>query len=139
MGRADDAEQLFQSLIDQDPGDAASANYLGYSWADRGENLDQALNLITRAVAIEPENPAYLDSLGWVHYRLGDLDQAEYWLRRAVAFGGGDGTILAHLGEVLLERGDVDEARLLLQRALDAGCENPEHVQGLLGRPIDGD
>ena len=139
LGRADDAEQLFQSLIDQDPGDAASANYLGYSWADRGENLDQALNLITRAVAIEPENPAYLDSLGWVHYRLGDLDQAEYWLRRAVAFGGGDGTILAHLGEVLLERGDVDEARLLLQRALDAGCENPEHVQGLLGRPIDGD
>jgi Flp pilus assembly protein TadD len=139
LGRADDAERLFQSLIDQDPGDAASANYLGYSWADRGENLDEALNLIARAVAIEPENPAYLDSLGWVHYRLGDLDQAEYWLRRAIGFGGGDGTILAHLGEVLLERGDVDEARLLLQRALDAGCDDPEHVRQLLERPIDGD
>jgi Flp pilus assembly protein TadD len=139
LGRADEAEQLFQDLIDQDPNDAAAANYLGYSWADRGENLDEALNLITRAVAIEPENPAYLDSLGWVHYRLGDLDQAEYWLRRAVGFGDGDGTILAHLGEVLLEQGDVDEARLLLQRALDAGCENPEHVREILERPNDGD
>ena len=139
VGRSEEAEQLFEHLIDRDPNDAASANYLGYSWADRGENLDEALNLIARAVALEPENPAYLDSLGWVHYRLGDLDQAEYWLRRAVGFGGGDGTILAHLGEVLLERGEDDEARLLLQRALDVGCENPEHVRTLLGRPINGD
>jgi tetratricopeptide (TPR) repeat protein len=138
LGRSEEAEQLFQQLIDQDPNDAASANYLGYSWADRGENLDEALDLSTRAVGLEPENPAYLDSLGWVHYRLGDLGQAEYWLRRAVDFGGGDGTILAHLGEVLLEQGDHDEARLLLKRALDVGCENPEHVRELLERPIDG-
>jgi Flp pilus assembly protein TadD len=139
LGRTEQAERLFQDLLDQDPGDAASANYLGYSWADRGENLEEALNLISRAVTIDPENPAYLDSLGWVHYRLGDLDQAEYWLRRAVDLGGGDGTILAHLGEVLLERGEVDEARVLLRRALDVGCENPEHVEDLLERRVDGD
>jgi Flp pilus assembly protein TadD len=139
LGRADEAASLFQSLIDRDPSDAASANYLGYSWADRGENLEEALTLITRAVAIEPENPAYLDSLGWVYYRLGDLDQAEYWLRRAVGFGSDSGAILAHLGEVLLEQGDVDEARLLLQRALDVGCENPQFVRELLERRVDDD
>ena len=139
LGRSDEAASLFQSLIDRDPSDAASANYLGYSWADRGENLEDALTLITRAVAIEPENPAYLDSLGWVYYRLGDLDQAEYWLRKAVGLEAGDGTILAHLGEVLLEQGAVDEARLLLRRALDAGCENPQLVRELLERQADGD
>lgn len=138
LGRVEEAEVLFQKLIDRDPNDAASANYLGYSWADRGKNLTEALTLISRAVAIDPENPAYLDSLGWVHFRLGEVDQAEYWLRRAVGFGRGDGTILAHLGEVLLEQGDVDEARLLLQRALDVGCEDPEYVQGLLEQSIDG-
>ena len=86
--------ELFQSLLEGDPDDAASANYLGYMWADHGRNLAEALQLISRAVAVDPENPAYLDSLGWVHYRLGDLQQAEYWLQRAVGFGGGDGTIL---------------------------------------------
>jgi Flp pilus assembly protein TadD len=134
LGRLDEAEALFLELVDSDPNDAAAANYLGYSWADRGENLSEALDLVSRAVAIEPENPAYLDSLGWVHYRLGDLDQAEYWLRRAVGFGGGDGTILAHLGEVLLEKGNSDEAQSLLRRALDVGCENPEYVRELLDR-----
>jgi Flp pilus assembly protein TadD len=139
MGSVDEADGLFRTLVEEDPGDAAAANYLGYSWADRAINLEEALSLISRAVAIDPENPAYLDSLGWVHYRLGDLDQAEYWLRRAVGFGGGDGTILAHLGEVLLKQGDVDEARRLLATALDSGCEHPDRVRQLLAGTTDGD
>lgn len=132
LGRLDEAEVLFQRLVESDPDDAAAANYLGYAWADNDRNLQEALKLINRAVTLEPENAAYLDSLGWVHYRLGDLDQAEYWLRRAVGLGGNDGTVLAHLGEVLLRKGQTEEARLLLRQALDAGCEHPEHVRELL-------
>jgi Flp pilus assembly protein TadD len=139
MGRVGEADVLFRTLVEQDPSDAAAANYLGYSLADRGTNLDEALQLISRAVALEPENSAYLDSLGWVHYRLGDLDQAEYWLRRAVGFGDSDGTILSHLGEVLLRRGDSDEARRMLQHALDLGCEHPDHIRGLLAGDGDGE
>ena len=132
LGRFDEAEPLFLELLEKDPGDVASANYLGYAWADRGTHLNEALELITRAVTADPENAAYLDSLGWVHYRLGDLAQAEHWLRRAIAVGGTDGTVLSHLGEVLLRKGEVDEPGQLLRQALAAGCEHPEHVRELL-------
>ncbi len=132
LGRYDESAELFEQLVENDPGDASAANYLGYSLADRGQRLDDALELISTAVALEPDNSAYLDSLGWVHYRLGDLAQAEYWLRRAVELGGDDGTVLSHLGEVLLKRGEIDEARLLLRQALDLGCEHPDHVAELL-------
>ncbi|MCD4749669.1 MAG: tetratricopeptide repeat protein [Thermoanaerobaculales bacterium] len=103
LGRFDEAAEQFSLLLEMNPNDIDAANYLGYMWADRNENLDQALVLVQRAVAADPENPAFLDSLGWVQYRLGQLGHAERWLRRAVALGGAaDGTVLAHLGEVLL-------------------------------------
>ncbi len=132
MGRFDESGELFQGLVEEDPDDASAANYLGYSLADRGDRLDEAMDLISRAVELEPDNSSYLDSLGWVHYRLGQMDQAEYWLRRAVEIGGDEGTVLAHLGEVLLRQGEIEEARILLLQALDLGCEDPEHVRQLL-------
>lgn len=137
LGRFEDAEAAFLELLDANPDDAAAANYLGYLWADRDTRLDDALELITIAVTAEPDNPAYLDSLGWVHYRRGDLAQAEYWLRRAVALNDDDGTLLAHLGEVLVKSGQVDEGGRLLQLALDLGCENPTHVRSLIDDPGD--
>jgi tetratricopeptide (TPR) repeat protein len=134
LGRTEESEELFASLVAEWPDDADAANYLGYMWADRDVRLEEALDLIGRAVALDPENPAYLDSLGWVHYRLGDLAEAERWLRRAIDLGGavGDGTILCHLGEVLLARGQEAEGRELLQTGLEQGCENPEHIRALL-------
>lgn len=132
LGRFDEAEAAFLEILEAEPNDAAAANYLGYLWADRGVRLDEALDLINRAVTAEPENPAYLDSLGWVHYRLGSLAEAERWLRRAVEIDSSDGTLLAHLGEVLLARGEVEEGRRLLVTALDVGCEDPDHVRSLM-------
>ncbi len=139
LDRVEESEELFSRLVASEPDDASAANYLGYLWADRDVNLDQALELIGRAVSLDPENPAYLDSLGWVHYRLGDLDEAEHWLRRAIDLGGdiGDGTILCHLGEVLLAGGETEEGREFLLIGLDKGCEDPEHVRSLLSRADD--
>ena len=139
LDEVDEAAELFGKLIDSQPNDANVANYLGYMWADREMNLDQALELITRAVALEPDNSAFLDSLGWVYFRLGDLEQAEHWLRRAVDLGGdlGDGTIYCHLGEVLLAGGDRDEGRRYLLLGLNMGCENSDHVRSLLERTED--
>ena len=114
------------------PGDANAANYLGYLWADRDVRLEEALDLVNLAVEIEPENPAYLDSLGWVHYRLGAMEEAEYWLRRAIEFNGDDGTLLAHLGEILLASGESEEGSRFHRLALDHGCERPDHVRSLL-------
>ena len=139
LGEVEASSALFRQLVEAEPDDANAANYLGYMWADREMHLDEALELIVRAVAIDPENSAYLDSLGWVHFRLGDLDEAERWLRRAVDLGGdfGDGTIYCHLGEVLLAGGERDEGRRYLLLGLDKGCENPDHVRSLLDRSDD--
>jgi tetratricopeptide (TPR) repeat protein len=139
LNQVEASEALFRQLVDTQPDDANAANYLGYMWADRDVHLDEALELIAGAVALDPENSAFLDSLGWVHFRLGDLDEAERWLRRAVDLGGdlGDGTIYCHLGEVLLAGGDQDEGRRYLLLGLDMGCENPDHVRSLLERTED--
>jgi tetratricopeptide (TPR) repeat protein len=134
LDQVDESAALFRTLVEAEPNDANAANYLGYMWADRQMHLDEALELIARAVALDPENYAYLDSLGWVHFRLGDLDEAEHWLRRAVDLGGGlgDGTIYCHLGEVLLSGGEREEGRRYLLLGLDMGCDDPDHVRSLL-------
>ena len=139
LDQVEESEALFWQLVETEPNDANAANYLGYMWADREVRLDEALELIARAVSLDPENSAYLDSLGWVHYRLGDLAEAERWLRRAVDLGGnlGDGTIYCHLGEVLLAGGDRTEARRYLVLGLDMGCEDPDHIRSLLDRTDD--
>jgi tetratricopeptide (TPR) repeat protein len=134
LGRVEDSVAVFRQLLVEDPDNASAANYLGYIWADRGTNLEEALQLINRAVELEPDNPAYLDSLGWVHYRLGDLEQARHWLERAVAIDDGDGTLVAHLGEVLFEAGEIERARELLRQAINLGPEDADHVRGLLER-----
>jgi len=138
LNRFDEAEEVFLELLEADPSDASVSNYLGYLWADRDVRLEEALELINRAVELDPENPAYLDSLGWVHFRLGTLEEAEYWLRRAIEFNDEDGTLLAHLGEVLVASGEVEEADRYLHLALNLGCEDPDHVRSLLDSLGDG-
>lgn len=139
LGEIEASEVVFRELVEADPDDANAANYLGYMWADRDVYLDEALELIARAVALDPDNAAYLDSLGWVNYRRGDLDEAERWLRRAIDLGGnvGDGTMYCHLGEVLLANDEYDEGRRYLQLGLDMGCDDPEHVRSLLDQSDD--
>jgi tetratricopeptide (TPR) repeat protein len=137
LGRFEDAQELFLHLVEAYPEDAASANYLGYMWAEKGVKLNRAAELIARAVELEPNSPAYLDSLGWVYYRLGRLEEALHWLGRAVELSQGDGTILAHKGEVLVELDRPEEARQLLQRALDLGCDDPDRARELL-RELEG-
>ncbi len=134
LGHIDESAKLFQEILKKDPDDALSANYLGYTWANAGQHLPEAFKLISHAVALEPDNGAYLDSLGWVYYKMGKLDEAEQWLRRALKKMQPDGTVLAHLGEVLAARGKTDEARQTLEQALAMGCENPAHVKKLLSQ-----
>ena len=107
-------EQLLQVRADH----SAGLNYLGYMWADRGENLPRALDLIKKAVELEPGNGAYLDSLGWAYYQLGKLDLAEKSLKEASELTPDDPTIEEHLGDLFEKRGDVSAARAHWKRAL---------------------
>ena len=108
----------FEKLIELRPDHAAALNYLGYMYADRNENLERALELVTRAVALEPSSSAYLDSLGWVYFRLGRLDEAERHLLTAKRLSPDDPTIEDHLGDLAEKQGDLEKARERWTRAL---------------------
>jgi tetratricopeptide (TPR) repeat protein len=108
----------FEHLIRVRGDHAQGLNYLGYLWADRGENLQKALDLIRKAVALDPTNGAYLDSLGWVYFQLNELDKAEENLKAAASLNPDDSTIHDHLGDLFEKRGDVSRARAAWEKAL---------------------
>jgi tetratricopeptide (TPR) repeat protein len=131
-GRRSDAEEVFERLIERVPTHHPALNYLGYMWAEQGENLDRALDLVRRAVAAEPEQGSYLDSLGWVHYQLGDYGLALKYLQRAAVLIPGEAEVQKHLGDVQSALGDTAAARRAYRHALDlAGAGNAEMVAEL--------
>lgn len=117
IDRMDDAEKRLRRVIALQPDRAHAHNALGYSFADRNINLDEARTLIEKAHSLSPDDPAILDSMGWVAFRQGRLVDAEGFLRRALEKFQ-DGEIAAHLGEVLWAQGRKDEARAVWQAQL---------------------
>jgi tetratricopeptide (TPR) repeat protein len=103
-------EQDMRRLIELQPGNAHAYNALGYTLADQSVRLDEALALINKAIDLQPKDPFILDSLGWVHYRLGNHVLAVDNLKKAFKLRS-DPEIAAHLGEVLWAQGHVEEAR----------------------------
>lgn len=104
------AEEAFLAILAKTPDHAPTLNYLGYMWAENNVNLEKAHEMLTRAVGQEPQNGAYVDSLGWVYYRLGNLEMAEKYLSEATRLTPRDATVHEHLGDVLAKRGDFDRA-----------------------------
>jgi len=113
------AEEAFHRVIVDDPKNAQALNYLGYMLADRGTRVEEALGYIRRAVALDPQNGAYLDSLGWAYFRLGNYDLAEENLRRASEHIGNDPTVHEHLGELYQKTGRLKLAAANFERALE--------------------
>jgi tetratricopeptide (TPR) repeat protein len=112
------AEQSFRQVLQLDPNNTMTLNYLGYMLADRNVRLDEALNMIKRAVELDPQNGAYLDSLGWAYFRMGNYDKAEENLRRAAEKTPNDATIQDHLGELYAKTGQHKLAVAHWERAL---------------------
>jgi tetratricopeptide (TPR) repeat protein len=130
-GHWEEAVVEFRALLTGHPDNAAALNYLGYMFADRGVHLDEALTLIEKAVKLEPTSGAYLDSLGWVYFRLGDLDPAEKYLTEAVALEPNDATVHEHLGDLFRARGNTAKAADHYRRALAIGPEEPGQKERL--------
>jgi len=101
-------------------------NYLGYSWIDRGENLEKGLNMIEKAVELRPEDGYIVDSLGWAHYRMGDYAGAVQSLEKATELVPEDPTINDHLGDAYWQTGRLVEARYQWRRALQFGPQENE-------------
>ncbi len=122
------AEKEFRKILDYNPQHAASLNYLGYMLADRELRLEEALNYIERALDQDPHNGAYLDSLGWVYFKLERLDLAEKNLGLANQVNREDSTILEHLGDLYLKLGDPALALDYYRKSVTM-AENPADVK----------
>jgi predicted Zn-dependent protease len=128
------AEDAFQKLLELRPDDAATQNYLGYMWADKGVRLDEAYAMLQKAVAREPRNGAYLDSLGWACFRLGRMDAAGRNLLEAHRREPDDPTIEEHLGDLQARQGNVERAIAHWERALTLKPEEPEKIRQKLAQ-----
>lgn len=117
-------EKDLRLIIKRDPENAMALNALGYTLSDRTTRYDEAKVLIEQAHKLNPEDPAVLDSLGWVNYRLGNLDEAERLLRMALERFP-DQEVAAHLGEVLWANGKQREARQIWEKFLKEQPESP--------------
>ena len=110
-------EADLRAILARDPNNATALNALGYTLADQTDRLNEAHSLISRALELDPAEPAILDSMGWVLFRKGEIDQSIDYLTRAYA-AFPDPEVAAHLGEVLWMNGDTEKARQIWQGAL---------------------
>ena len=154
----EDAIVHMQKVLELDPKNAAALNYIGYSWAERGENLDLAEDFIHRALALSPEDGYITDSLGWVYYKMAEmhlraarkdealaiLERARKELLQAAELTGGDPVVSEHLGDVHLLRGEKKRALDYYEEAVGLEMrqseqpnlmEKIEQLRRDLGRP----
>jgi len=139
-GRWPEAEKEFLAALETLGNEPLILNYLGYSWIDRGENLDKARDMVARAVALRPEDGFITDSLGWAEYRAGDFEAAVATLERAIALQPVDPVINEHLGDAYWQVGRYREARFQWRRALsfDPDAELIPVIEGKLRCGVDG-
>jgi tetratricopeptide (TPR) repeat protein len=125
--------------LEMKPGQPLVLNYLGYSWIDRGENLERGLKMIEKAVELRPEDGYIVDSLGWAHYRMGDYAGAVQYLEKATELVPEDPTINDHLGDAYWQTGRLVEARYQWRRALQFGPQENEvkPIEAKLERGLD--
>ena len=117
-GRTGDAEKILRQILAAEPSNPNALNTLGYMLAVRGEQLDEAISLVRRALETDPDNGAFLDSLGWAHFRRGDLAEAQKYLSAAAQRMPDNSEVLDHLGDLRARQGQLQDAINAWTRAL---------------------
>ena len=123
-GDAEGAERSLRELLARDPRDATALNHLGYMFAERGAKLDEAVDLVRRALEIEPGNPSFLDSLGWAYFRQGRIELADGPLTDAAARLPNSSVVQDHLGDLRYKQGRYGEAIAAWERSLAGDGES---------------
>lgn len=126
------SETAVRDVLARRPDDPNALNYLGYQLAEENRELEEAYGLLRRATALEPDNGAFVDSMGWVLYRMGRLEEARRQLERAVQLTNGDPTVREHLGDVYRDLGLADLAREQYQKSLAADDTHQARIRGKL-------
>jgi tetratricopeptide (TPR) repeat protein len=120
------AEKTLREVIKETPGNPIALNNLGYFLTERGEKLDEAVEMIKQALKVDPKNSSYLDSLGWAYFKLGKLNEAEKYLSDAARADADSATISEHLGDLYRQKNDLVKAKTFWERALRLSAESAE-------------
>ena len=118
-GQRQESIEIMNTIISLDPKHASALNYLGYTYAEMGIHLDQALELVQRALEIRPEDGYIMDSLGWVYYKKQAYDKAVFYLEKAVELSNYETVIAAHLADAYLKTGERKKAVAMYKKALE--------------------
>lgn len=135
-GEMQKGEEILEVILKESPDDPSVNNDLGYLYADQGKNLPQAREMITKALKSDPENGAYLDSMGWVLHKLGEHEEALKYLLQSSekSTTSGDATIWDHVGDVYKAMNNTDEAKKYWTKAIDLARSAPKPDSKLISK-----
>lgn len=128
-GKRDEALANMEKILTFDKKNSDAKNFIGYTLAEEGRDLERALDLITQALEVQPENAAYLDSLAWVYYKMGKYSLAWTEIKKAAAKQSKDATIWEHYGDIAQKIGDLKQAAFGYRKCLEFSPENQEDVK----------
>lgn len=141
LGHYDKTEKLLKEILASDENDVKAMNYLGYLYADRNINLDEAEKLLIRVTELSPNEPAFLDSLAWLYYRTGKYKDAEKYMLMAINTEPKffDKTLYEHLGDISVELNKLPQAWLCYAIAEDMGSDVAKTKEKMLLKKIPAD
>ena len=118
------SDKIYNQLIQADSSDAQAFNNYAYSLVERNEKLNKALAYAKKAIKLDPNNPSYLDTIGWVYYKLNDLKKAKKYIEQSISIQGDNAVVLEHLGDVLMKTNDWTNASVYYKKAYEFDKEN---------------
>lgn len=124
LGMFNQCDSLYEIGLRRFPDNALLLNNYAYSLSERDIRLEEALMMAQKAVSFNPDNAAYLDTIGWVYYKLGQYKEAEKYIRKAVELRDNSAVVLEHMGDVYWQLGDKTQAKFFWQKALDLDTGN---------------
>ncbi len=134
LNRFDDVVRAMETALRLDPKHADALNYLGYTYAERGIKIEEAVSLTKQAVSLKPNNGYYVDSLGWAFFKMGLLDEALVEIMRATSLVRDDPVIFEHLGEIYLKQNRIQDAREAWLHSLELDPTNDKLIERFRSR-----
>lgn len=119
LKRHDESDRLYEEALLVDSTNALILNNFSYSLSERGLQLERALRMATKAVTAEPQNSSYLDTIGWIHFMLGEYEPARTYIEKAIAAGDASAVVVEHLGDVYGKLGRAEDARVQWKKAFE--------------------
>jgi len=129
LQRYEESDTMYERALRIDTQNDLVLNNYSYSLAERGILLDRALAMSKRALAQQPENQSYLDTYGWIHYKLGDFKEAERWIRKAIELGSTSAVVHDHLGDVYYKLSEKEKAIDFWKRASEFDPTNETYKE----------